>query len=364
MPRLDNGPLLALTAASSSGVDIFFVLSGFVLLLPYARGEELGGREYVRRRAARLIPAYGVLLAVAVMLAAINVGAGSSARGVPFAAVITHALFLQHIAYAVGLGVGRGLPAMGVTWTLCCEVAFYALVPVIGPAVRRRPALTVAIGLAITLMWRAFVMHVAGAGALGDADGFAPRLATQLPSYAGHFALGMGAAIFATRWRGRRYASRIGSALTIAGAASLLLAIDVAGRRLLAASGGEAGRFLNALPIAIAAAVLVTGLALGAGRAGAWADNPVARTLGRLSYGVYLFHLAFIFVLLRVGAVRPDGTLRAASALFVETLALTLAAAYLSHRFIEAPAVRWARGKSLALKLSRPALAGVGGSPG
>src|SRR5690348_11900504 len=61
-------PLYGLLGSGFSGVFLFFVLSGFLLFLPYARALLSGeswpaAREFYRRRALRILPAYYVSLA-------------------------------------------------------------------------------------------------------------------------------------------------------------------------------------------------------------------------------------------------------------------------------------------------------------
>ena len=70
---LTGGPLLGGGRAVLSGgflaVDLFFVLSAFVLTLPAARTGDFGSwRDYALRRAARIVPAYYAALAVALVL--------------------------------------------------------------------------------------------------------------------------------------------------------------------------------------------------------------------------------------------------------------------------------------------------------
>ena len=54
------------------GVDIFFVLSGFLIgsqvLAPLARGEGLALGDFYRRRAYRIVPAFAVVLALYVWM--------------------------------------------------------------------------------------------------------------------------------------------------------------------------------------------------------------------------------------------------------------------------------------------------------
>src|SRR5690242_20063157 len=57
----------------STGVHLFFVLSGFLLFLPYVRalldGERLpSARRFYQRRALRILPAYWVCLTIMVAL--------------------------------------------------------------------------------------------------------------------------------------------------------------------------------------------------------------------------------------------------------------------------------------------------------
>ena len=59
-----------LLANGSHGVDVFIVLSGFVLSLPVlVTGRELDTANFLRRRASRILPPYYVALALAAALA-------------------------------------------------------------------------------------------------------------------------------------------------------------------------------------------------------------------------------------------------------------------------------------------------------
>ena len=67
------------------GVDIFFVLSGFLIgrqvLQPLARGEPLSLREFYVRRAFRILPAFAVVLALYVALPAWREAPGPNGAG-------------------------------------------------------------------------------------------------------------------------------------------------------------------------------------------------------------------------------------------------------------------------------------------
>src|SRR5947209_7703178 len=61
------GPLAPVVAELKAGVAIFFVISGFLLYLPFARSIQAGApppdwRTFARNRAVRILPAYWVTL--------------------------------------------------------------------------------------------------------------------------------------------------------------------------------------------------------------------------------------------------------------------------------------------------------------
>ncbi len=113
------------------GVDLFFVLSGYLiggqLLAPLARGERLDVPRFFRRRALRILPAYFVVLAVYVLL--------PSRREWPEMPPLWKFLcFVQNI----GL---HGGTAFSHAWSLCVEGQFYLALPfLLVWLVRRRQA--------------------------------------------------------------------------------------------------------------------------------------------------------------------------------------------------------------------------------
>lgn len=117
-----------------SGVHLFFVLSGFLLFLPYARAI-LGGqplpsvRAFYRRRALRILPAYWVCLVVLVLL---GLPAYASSDGL--LNVGLHALLLHNFDPATDMGI------QGVFWTMAVEAQFYLVLPAIAWALARLAA--------------------------------------------------------------------------------------------------------------------------------------------------------------------------------------------------------------------------------
>ena len=131
-----------------SGVDLFFVLSGFVIFLSLLRlrvgaAGRLGLlKPYVSARFFRIVPVYAVLVSSYLLIPALSARAAASGLFVSSIPRWCYFTFMQSV-----WGVAhqrRGSDYMNVTWSLCAEVMFYAAAFVIIawiPARRRIPAL-------------------------------------------------------------------------------------------------------------------------------------------------------------------------------------------------------------------------------
>ena len=117
------------------GVELFFIISGFILGLPFAKQYLAGGKQvrlgaYFLRRLTRLEPPYILILCIraAAMLLA------------------THALsyiaahLLANILYVHSLWYGYASVIHLVTWSLEIEVQFYCLAPLLAKVFLLRPA--------------------------------------------------------------------------------------------------------------------------------------------------------------------------------------------------------------------------------
>jgi peptidoglycan/LPS O-acetylase OafA/YrhL len=113
------GPL---GAVGWAGVDLFFVLSGYLignqLLGPVARGETLSLKVFFARRLLRTLPNYYVVLAVYLLLPHSPI-AGSGAGLPPLWKMLT---FTQNIGLAYGQTFSH-------SWSLCIEEQFYVVLP-------------------------------------------------------------------------------------------------------------------------------------------------------------------------------------------------------------------------------------------
>lgn len=116
----------ALTRFGWVGVDLFFVLSGFLigrqLLEPVARGELPRWSTFYLRRAFRIFPSYWVVLAIYAL-------APWARRGAEMAPL------WRFLSFTENLGSDGG--AFGIAWSLCVEEQFYLVLPLLVLALHR-----------------------------------------------------------------------------------------------------------------------------------------------------------------------------------------------------------------------------------
>ncbi|WP_018155779.1 acyltransferase family protein [Demetria terragena] len=334
-----------LLARGDSGVAIFFALSAFLLLRPHYRaalsGSQVNAEGYARRRAARVLPAYWVAL-IAVLLAAVALP-GVAGVGDPWK-VFAHVFVLQG-------WTGETYQAMTQTWSLTTEITFYLGVPLIGRLIRRH---------AHPRVDRHFVI-LAAIGGVGVAlQGLAaavewPVLATSAPAHAAWFAVGAAAALGVETWSAGLAAPRATAAVAPF-RHDPMLALLAAGLIYLAVAtpwGGPVGlseatpaslMFKEVAYAALAAMVLLAALEFEHRRTPSPRLKAGCAWAGELSYAVFLWHVLVLQVLYSVTG-RP---------LFsggfwwvlIATVGLSVAIATLSARFVEAPAIRWARSRN------------------
>jgi peptidoglycan/LPS O-acetylase OafA/YrhL len=322
------------------GVDVFFVLSGFLitsLLLSQVERRRVRIADFWTRRARRLVPA--LLPVVGVMLAWGAVFAPSVLRdrlrgdigSTLFYFANWH--FISTSTYFASDGVVSPLEHM---WSLGVEEQFYLgwpLLLALATLVLRRPrhrlvavGLLAAAGVAVSA-WRLESLWASGhdRAYLGtDSRIFEPLVGALL-------------AVLVTSGRVRDSLRRLHLPLMALGAAGLAW-----GLATLGGPGGATAAYARggALTVAVATAALVAAVSTSSSAATrALAAAPVAY-LGRLSYGIYLWHWP-LWVLTQRGGWWDLTGLGAALHASVVTLA-TIGLAALSYRFVESP-IRYGR---------------------
>ncbi|HSD36544.1 MAG TPA: acyltransferase family protein [Rhodocyclaceae bacterium] len=308
------------------GVDIFFVISGFLITAIIVREMDQGSFSFARfyqRRFRRIFPALWVVLLVCMpiagylMLTQERVALSWSA--IAATASVSNVFFWKHLGYFDG---GADETPLLHTWSLSVEEQYYILFPIFLLLAHRYlrkhlPALLMVV----------IAASLAGSMLLTEHK---PSAAFYLPvSRAFELCLG---ALFALL-PAASVAPRKAFALCLTG---LLLCFGaIAGFNTTLAFPGA----LALIPCAGAALLLYFGGV--ANPATAWLGNPVAAWIGRISYSLYLWHWP-ILVFYKYYVMRPLSGTETAGLLVAIFLAATL-----SYRLVETPFRK-------AIKTARP----------
>ncbi|GAB2648509.1 acyltransferase family protein [Nocardia goodfellowii] len=328
-------------------VAVFFALSGFLLWRPHAAAARGLGTAptvgyYFRHRAARILPAYwAVVVAVLLLLPS---AADTAGWRVWFSNLALLQVFIP-------LTLTDGLTQM---WSLSVEVAFYLVLPLLafsvvwlrGAAARWRVPVLVALAV-ICLSWNFIPVPTPDAI---HADNW-------LPAYLPWFAAGMVLAelVDIRRTAGpARWVRVLGNQplmWTIALAAFLFSATDLGGPAGL--TRAEPWQYAAKMALGlIIGFTLLAPLVLG-DRRHRWLESRLAATIGRWSYGIFLWHLAVLSIVFPVFGILPfRGDFLWVLCL---TIALTIPVAAASYALIEDPARRFARSRDRAKAAARDA---------
>jgi peptidoglycan/LPS O-acetylase OafA/YrhL len=342
-------PAFARAVASGPfAVDLFFILSGFLLSLPWLIHARRGlpapdARAFYARRVRRIVPAYYMhvaLLFLVVMPLLHGAAYWRSDLYVYAFNAVAHALFIHNTTPLTSGSLGVN----GALWTLAIEAQFYALLPLLGPLFARAPWRSLAAATAIAIAWVAASRHgfdalvaaflAAGAHWQWQEQSIRGLLAIQFPAWLAHFALGAAMAHVWQRWRPA-------GALTAALFAACAAILAVLGTGRVAPLGEHSGTITVA---ALGGVVLAAALDRGA-IAAALGRGPLA-FVGRISYSAYLWHLPLLLVMQRHASLVP-------ALFFPAYLASVIGVGWLSWRFVEQPFMH-ARGRASAIPPPAP----------
>ena len=296
----------------ATGVNVFFVLSGFVISMSL-RQAPLSGRYvamFALRRSVRLDPPYWVAIVLSIALAKLSALLFSELAGrgqFPPAQILAHLFYLQNV-----LGYGD---ISAVFWTLCIELQFYLVLVLVLTAAydagrpRRRPVLAIAGLAALSLVLAVGQIKL-------PVDGLFVR-------YWHMFALGA-----LTCW-------------CVFGDLSWRWWWALVGVELVVVFGSAPS--LPHLAPVLAALVLVLSSRWVAARG--WLGSAVHQFLGKLSYSLYLMHpivgWSTISVLKKLFGDHPSVPL---GLLYMACgIATSLVAAWILYRAVELPAIRWSK---------------------
>lgn len=324
------------------GVDVFFVLSGFLItsliLEEYDRSGRVNFGRFYLGRARRLLPALVLMLgAVCIAAAFFYRDAASQVRADGLASIF----YVNNWWYILNDSsyfefIGRP-PLLKHLWSLAVEEQFYLIWPAVAFLMVKRSGrrglrwLAIALALASTawMMW------------LSARNGF-PEYADPSRAYFGTDSHCMGlliGAALATAWRpGRLSANVPTSARVLITGTGIVALLTVIWFFLFVGEFTpwmyQRGGFLL---LAMVVALLIAMATHPASPLGRWMGTQPWRYIGQRSYGLYLWHWP-IFMITRPGLDVPlDGVPLLALRLF-----LTFAIAELSFRYVEMPIRRGA----------------------
>ena len=318
------------------GVTLFFLLSGFLIsgILWDKKEQPHWWRDFYRRRVLRIFPLYYAALLL-VLVSAIAIGNAS----LVLSRLWIFALYLQNLPPLSMRAGDTGSPLMVYhLWSLAVEEQFYLLWPFL--LVRARSLaqarnLCLAVFLLSALfrlvIWRMAVVPLEHGG--------------SLPARAGELAAGAWLAMCfrdpTLFQRVRRFAPRM---LLVAGAA--FVGVAAIERSFIPETRGM---FLAGLPSITLALAALLAIALGDGIVARFMSLRWLRWLGKISYGIYVFHVLLAPVFHRIAVdLAPHGGRNLVICLTAAiACVLTLAVAQLSFTFFEQPFLR--------LKTPRPA---------
>ena len=272
-------------------VDGLILLSGFLLFLPHAGCRREGTKPpsvlaFYRNRLWRILPSYLLAVLAAYFLFALPQGsyASEGARRLDLWShlTLTQTYFLQPY---------YGTPLNGVLWTVCIEMQFYLLFPLLARWTRKKPGLTLGLMMAAGWLYRAFIYYKVEDTAM---------YINQLPAFLDVYALGMLGAMGYEAGRAflEKCAPRRKTALQWAAAAGLALCIWVVLQILHAqctmglqsTASLRLGQLKHRLPLALALlGCILTSAFLP--RPLEWLlGNRLMRWLSGLTFNFYIWH--------------------------------------------------------------------------
>lgn len=308
------------------GVDLFFVLSGFLItgILLDAKGSEHYFRNFYARRALRIWPLYYVILFLAFVVTPMLAPATKPVAGVwpAFVFYVQNIALVHRDTYPFGLGA---------TWSLAVEEQFYLTWPLLVFLLKRQTLAIVSFSLAVVSLCLRLFFHFQGA-----APGFVHFFTL---SRLDAIAFGTLAALWLRspsctliQWRTRAYQ---------------FLALGVTGvivaRLLMQRNSSSVGYAFLAITftglLGLSLASDSRSSLLGRSLSAAW-----VRYTGKISYGIYLLHYPLFLLWARLVASQnflPSNVVARNLLAFAGQVILAILAASISWRFFERPILQF-----------------------
>lgn len=316
-------------AVGTRGVDIFFVISGFIITYASARSAE----QFFTRRLIRIVPFYWAATLAVFAIAVVVPNLFHNTRA-DLTQLLCSLFFIPRETSYAGL-----FPTLILGWSLNYEMYFYVVF---------------AIALALSARWAPVLCSAAIAAVLVAIDlsgATHPSITFYARGIVLEFVFGI-AAFYAVRWIGGHRAALPARAIGI----PFLFAIAIAACVVLAVAEHAGGYGLpRQISSGVPAFFLVTAIILVEEIYAVSTRNRALYLVGEASYILYLIHPYIVYGVLRtVFRHASDYGIVATIALIAMLLALAAAIAVGIHLVFEKPLMEWLR-----KRLLRPRVAAV-----
>lgn len=310
------------TEKLGAGVDLFFVISGFVIV--YASQSyftKSGGRSaFLLRRLIRIVPLYW--FALTLRLVALAAAAILGIKSFPsLESILTSYFFIPYDS--MGYGDRYPFPILDLGWTLNYEMFFYAI-----------------FALFIVLPMERAVLYVAAALVSGVLVGLFFNVALPFSFWLQPIVLEfVGGMFLAVAYlRGVSLNPVIGAAVGLCGLAVWSL-IDL---RIFESYGNPGFYSFPRLSVLGGGAFLLMAAATLTREIGLPRFARPISALGDSSYALYLLH-PFIFLVLKGILSVVEIQQQWSSAIYISVIGITITIAHLFHLFVEKPTTEWLR---------------------
>ena len=317
-----------------TGVLVFFVLSGYLISTSVLRAEHFSVRDYLVRRAARILPLYYLSMGVVLLIDSSWLLSRSGLVDLGLHALLIHGVFRDH-----------NLTIYAVWWTLSAEWFFYLIMGAVARWFRgpRLGWFVAAAFITIGVGWRIL--------ALDSGNGIGDRafLTKTVIGWLDVFGLGMLAALTVRTSWGSRWLQRndVRWGGLMAGIVGFAIAIWAYLRRSPANYDyWKSDLMVVGWPLFAAAVIALLLVILPTFEASThrlitWTGLAY---VGQISYGVYVFHPLVIQSLSRSWAVVNPSL--SPWVLIPLVIAATVVVSALSHHLVERPAMAWGRSRT------------------
>jgi peptidoglycan/LPS O-acetylase OafA/YrhL len=320
-----------------SGVDLFFVLSGFLItgILLETRAASNRARSFYGRRFLRIFPIYYLTLLVVFGAGTLYPRLGTALHFPGWQGWAAHFLYLQNY---LGSPISTQHPpiALGHFWSLAVEEQFYLLWPLLIWSFPPRLMLKICIaGAACALLLRIFLVYH-----------FGPHIWIHKLTMTRGEGLLVGSALAILAANGRRISPRLLAGMAVAGTGAILFIMLVDRREFLNTDAGPYMYTLGVSGLGLAFGALVGSSQYSVPGLTRLLNARILKSFGKYSYGIYVFHIPILTCAHKAmdrAGIHPPFPALYAFAWLAALMAVSFGVAWVSYELIESKFLRMKR---------------------